>query len=117
MAISKELLKGTTTLLILQLLSESDRYGYEITREIEKRSDSTFNLKEGTLYPILHSLESELFVDSYWEDTESARKRKYYKITKKGLKLLSDKKKEWKIYSNGVKKVLEGGGVVELSSF
>ena len=109
MGVSKELLKGTTTLLILQLLSEGDKYGYEITRELEKRSDHLFTLKEGTLYPILHALENENMIEAYWEDTESARKRKYYRITKKGKGLLADKKQEWMEYSNGVKKVLGGG--------
>ncbi len=106
---NKELLKGTTHLLILQLLAESDKYGYQITKEIEKRSENLFTLKEGTLYPILHYLENEQIIESYWEQTQSARKRKYYKITKKGQKLFESKKKEWNEYSNGVKKVLEGG--------
>lgn len=113
MGVSKELLKGTTTLLILQLINEGDKYGYELTRELEKRSDSLFTLKEGTLYPILHVLESEAMIESYWEDTESARKRKYYCITKKGKKLLVDKKQEWLEYSNGVRKVLGGGACIE----
>lgn len=113
MAVSKELLKGTTTLLILQLLSEGDKYGYEMTRELEKRSDELFNLKEGTLYPILHNLENEDMIEAYWENTESARKRKYYRITKKGNKLLGEKKEEWMTYSKGVLKVLGGGACLE----
>lgn len=107
MKVSKELLKGTTTLLILQLLKEGDKYGYEMIKELEKRSENLFALKEGTLYPILHHLESEGMVEAYWEETELVRKRKYYRITKKGMGLLGDKKKEWKLYSEGVYKVLE----------
>lgn len=113
MGINKELLKGTTVLLILQLLDEGDKYGYELTRELEKRSDYLFTLKEGTLYPILHTLENERIIEAYWEETESARKRKYYCITQRGKKLLADKKKEWHEYSNGVRKVLGGGAFVE----
>lgn len=48
-----------------------------------KKSNNTFSLKEGTLYPILHSLENNNFVESYWDDTNGKRKRKYYRITKK----------------------------------
>lgn len=114
---NKELLKGTTPLLILQLLTESDKYGYQITKEIEKRSESLFTLKEGTLYPILHSLENEQIIESYWEQTQSARKRKYYKITDKGKKIFDAKKNEWNEYSNGVKKVLEGGFYIEPASY
>lgn len=113
--ISKELLKGTTTLLILQLLKEGDKYGYEMTKELEKRSEELFTLKEGTLYPILHNLESEGMIEAYWEDTQLARKRKYYRITKKGKKLLGDKKEEWVAYSRGVSKIIGGGVCLESS--
>lgn len=73
MKIDKELLKGSTTMLILKLLDSGDMYGYQMTKELELRSDNTFTLKEGTLYPILHSLESNQMIEAYWEDTESAR--------------------------------------------
>ena len=117
MKVSKELLKGTTTLLILQLLSEGDKYGYEMIKELDARSDELFTLKEGTLYPILHTLENDGMIEAYWEDTEQSRKRKYYKITKKGHKLLGDKKLEWDKYSKGVANILFGGGVVECKMY
>lgn len=106
MSVNKELLKGTTTLLILQLLDEGDKYGYEMVKELEIRTENLFTLKEGTLYPILHALENDQYIEAYWEKTESARKRKYYHITNKGKKELVTKKKEWEVYSNGVKRVL-----------
>lgn len=109
MRINKELLKGTTSLLILQLLNEGDKYGYEMTKELENRSENLFSLKEGTLYPILHALENEQLIEAYWEDTESMRKRKYYHITEQGKKELIEKKKEWQTYANGVKRVLNSG--------
>ncbi|MGL5674933.1 MAG: PadR family transcriptional regulator [Cellulosilyticaceae bacterium] len=114
MKVSKELLKGTTTLFILQLLEEGDKYGYQLTKELEKKSDNIFQLKEGTLYPILHGLESVGMIEAYWEETESARKRKYYCITEKGRGELAEKKKEWQIYSEGVKKVIGGIGCESL---
>ncbi|AFS79513.1 transcriptional regulator, PadR family [Gottschalkia acidurici 9a] len=109
---NKALLKGSTIMLVLNLLSTSDMYGYQMIKELEKRSDSTFTLKEGTLYPILHELESKGMIKSYWEDTESTRKRKYYNITTNGKKMLSQKQKEWKVYSNAIDKVM-GGEYVE----
>lgn len=111
--VSKELLKGTTVLLILKLLNDGDKYGYEMTKALEVHSDNLFTLKEGTLYPILHSLESQGMIESYWEETVAVRKRKYYRITNEGKKLLKDKKEEWLEYSNGVLKVLSGGARVE----
>ena len=68
-----------------------------------------FQLKEGTLYPILHNLESLGMIESYWEETKSMRKRKYYKITDEGRNELIERKKEWKIYEKGVKRVIRGG--------
>ncbi len=108
MAINKELLKGSTSMLILDLLSKQDMYGYQMTKTLESISDHTFTLKEGTLYPILHSLEKDKMIESYVEDTESARKRKYYRITKDGLNLLSEKKQEWNLFSTTINKVIGG---------
>lgn len=105
MKVSKELIKGSTSLLVLSVLKQSDMYGYKIIKEIEKQSEDVFVLKEGTLYPILHALEEENFLESYWEDTEG-RKRKYYHITKKGLKCLKEKQQEWQVFSTSVNKVL-----------
>lgn len=92
MKYSKELTAGTTPLLILSVMEKEDMYGYKIIKELESRSEKAFCLKEGTLYPILHSLEKEKLLESYWE-TADGRKRKYYHITKKGLKQLSKKKR------------------------
>lgn len=105
--LNKELLKGSTTLLILNLLNHKSMYGYQMIKELSEKSENIFELKEGTLYPILHSLEEKGFVTSYWEDTPS-RKRKYYSITKLGKKTLEDKQKEWDIFTSSVNKVLGG---------
>ena len=80
-------------------------YGYKIIKALEMRSENAFSLKEGTLYPILHSLEKENYLDSYW-DSSTGRKKKYYHITKKGLKLLESKVVEFEEFSVSVKKVL-----------
>lgn len=105
MKFSKELLKGSTATMILSTLENEDLYGYKIVKEIDAKSGGAFALKEGTLYPLLHSLEENGFVESYWELFEN-RNRKYYHITKKGLKELKNKKEEWKEYSKSVNKVL-----------
>lgn len=109
MAIDKSLLTGSTTMLILKLLESKDMYGYQMIEELEKRSDHTFELKAGTLYPILHALEEQGIVSSYDEEAVGARTRKYYHITSKGKKMLSDKRAEWETYTNAVNRVLKGG--------
>lgn len=107
MKIDKELLKGSTNMLVLSILEKEDMYGYKMIRKMADESNNVFELQEGTLYPILHSLEEKGFITSYWDETGS-KKRKYYSITKKGKEQLKDKKEEWKIFSNGINQVLGG---------
>lgn len=95
MKINKELLKGSTAILLLKLLSQEDMYGYQITQELKRLSDNTFELKEGTLYPALHALEKNGSVESYWFDTDEGRRRRYYRITDEGREQLAHKQKEW----------------------
>jgi len=111
MKINKELLKGSTVILILTLLNEKPMYGYEMIKEIDKNSGGVFTFKEGTLYPILHGLESEQFVVSYWSEQEGVRKRKYYRITDQGKQQLKEKKKEWLTFRTAIDHVLGGGQV------
>lgn len=110
MKIDKSLISGSTTMLVLMLLNEGDKYGYEMIKKLEERSDNTFILKEGTLYPILHGLEKDGMIESYMHETENGRKRKYYRITLKGQKLLADKKNEWDFFTSKINKVLGGEG-------
>ncbi len=107
MKISKELAKGSTALLVLSVISKRDMYGYQIIKCIEMASEEVFTLNEGTLYPILHSLEAEKCLEAYWCEAEG-RKRKYYKITAKGLEELAGREQEWKTFSTAVGKVLGG---------
>lgn len=105
MTISKELMKGSTAMLVLSVISDEDMYGYRIIKELESRSQNVFSLKEGTLYPVLHSMEEDGLLTSYWVDVEN-RKRKYYHITHKGKKQLKEKAEEFKTYSAAVGRVL-----------
>lgn len=108
MKVNKKLLTGSTTMLILKLLEEKDMYGYLMIEELAKRSDNTFSLKAGTLYPLLHGLENDGMLNSYDESVDSARSRKYYSITKKGKNLLKEKRQEWNVYVSAINQVLEG---------
>ena len=107
MKIDKELLKGSTTMLILNLLKQEDMYGYQMIKKLKETSENVFELKEGTLYPILHTLEEKGYITSYWDET-SSKKRKYYSITKEGKKHLKEKKQEWQTFSSGVNQVVGG---------
>lgn len=108
MKLDKNLIGGSSILLVLSLLEEKDYYGYEIIKELESRSDKTFQFKEGTLYPVLHKLENGGFVKSYMAKGETGKERRYYQITKHGKRQLEDEKEKWKIFSVSVNKVIGG---------
>ena len=97
-----------THLLVLSLLAGEDMYGYQMIVELARRSDHTFELKEGTLYPILHALEAERLVTVREKEAETGRVRKYYRITKKGMKALEEKKEEWRLFTKKVNDVACG---------
>lgn len=95
-------------MLLLSLLSKKDMYGYQLIQELKELSGDYFSLKEGCLYPILHSLENNELIRSYWEETESKRKKKYYHITEIGKKLLKKEKYEWEKYSHYINNIIGG---------
>lgn len=104
---NKSLLTGSTSMLLLSLLSEKDMYGYEMIETLGMRSNHVFDLKAGTLYPLLHSMEDKKYLESY-EDTESIKPRKYYRITRKGQKYLKAAREEWDEYTKAVNGVIGG---------
>ncbi|MDR3602366.1 MAG: PadR family transcriptional regulator [Desulfosporosinus sp.] len=85
---------------------ETNMYGYQMIEELRKKSNNTFELKAGTLYPLLHILEQKKMLTSYEETADNTRVRKYYSITKTGRKYLQEKKEEWKIYTATVNDLL-----------
>lgn len=105
----KTLLAGSTSLLVLKLLEEKDMYGYQMIEELRRRSDHTFDMKAGTLYPLLHTLEQKGFVEAWEETLDTARPRRYYHLTDAGKKQLEVKEAEWRTYAGAVLRVLEGG--------
>ena len=105
MAVEKNLISGSTAMLILKLLSEKDMYGYEMIEVLRERSQNVFELKAGTLYPLLHNLEEKGLLTVY-EKEAGNKVRKYYSITKQGKKILDEKKDEWELYSKAVASVL-----------
>lgn len=105
MSVDKSLVSGSMAMLLLKLLSEKDMYGYEMIDTLRKRSQNVFELKAGSMYPLLHSLEEKNLLTSYEEEV-LGKVRKYYSITKEGRKALGRKEEEWKEYSQAVLQVL-----------
>lgn len=107
MTVDKSLISGSTAMLILKLLEEKDMYGYEMIETLREKSNHVFELKAGTLYPLLHSMEEKGWLTGY-EQEYGGKLRKYYRLTREGKKQLSAKKAEWKEYSTAVVNVLGG---------
>lgn len=95
-----------TQLLVLSLLAGEDMYGYQMIMELARRSDHTFEMKEGTLYPVLHGLEKDGYVEAYQQEAPTGRMRKYYHLTRRGSAQLLTEKEAWERYSGAVNAVL-----------
>ena len=106
MQIDRELLKGSISLLLLNLLSRGEMYGYEILQAAAVRSSNTFEFKEGTLYPALHQFEKKGLVRSQWRTGDNGRERKYYSLTAKGRKAAQQYEKQWQHLTGAVNAVL-----------
>jgi transcriptional regulator len=101
-----QLLAGTLEMLVLQVVTPEPAYGYQITQDVLERSKGYFELKEGSLYPALHRMEREGFLESYWVEAGPKRRRKYYRATAQGLATLEKKQAEWHRFSMAVNGVL-----------
>jgi len=108
MAIEEQMRKGTTTVIILNLLAERKQpmYGYEIIQELEARSQGYFQFKEGLIYPRLHELERQNLLRSEWEGEEGSRRRKFYAITDAGRRRLEKEMQGWRSFTRHVNQLL-----------
>ena len=106
MNFDKSLMSGSTRLLVLSVLEKKDEYGWGIILQLKERSDDTFDMREGTLYPVLHALETDGMISSYEQEASAGRRRKYYHITDKGIRELARQKEQWEAFSGGVDRVI-----------
>lgn len=104
-----------TQLLVLSLLSGEDMYGYQMIVELARRSDHTFEMKEGTLYPVLHGLEKNGYVEAYQQEAPTGRMRKYYHLTRKGGAMLRTEAVAWQSYAGAVNAVLRSSPGLNLA--
>ena len=103
----RELLKGSTEHLILSLIGQEGTYGYELIKEMNRRSEGYFQFKEGTLYPALKRLEKEGLISGKWERLPSGQERRYYYLTQAGQRALDEKRAEWRSFSAAVNLVVQ----------
>jgi DNA-binding PadR family transcriptional regulator len=93
--ISKNLTAATTKPIILSILKQGNSYGYLIIKRIKELSKGKMHYSDGMLYPVLHRLEKEGLIKSYWKMEKDTKPRKYYEITEKGKKALAVEQEQW----------------------
>ena len=95
MGIDSDLIRGHIDTIILKILKEEDRYGYEICKEVEEKTNGAYELKQPTLYSCLKRLEDQKMISSYWKDSDIGGRRHYYRLTQKGRNTLDRNQEEW----------------------
>ena len=108
MKFESQLLKGIAPVVVLEILSRGQMYGYELSQAIEQRSGDILTLGKGTLYPLLYNLEAKKLIRGKWQQTNSSRKRRYYSITSKGKGQLAKQKAQLKELTAGLDLVFGG---------
>ncbi len=101
--ISSDLIRGHIDTIILKLLIEGDKYGYEISKLVHSNSKGEYELKEATMYSSLKRMEKDGNIVSYWGDETHGGRRKYYRVTDSGREFYSESKKNWE----NAKRILE----------
>lgn len=99
-------IKGHLDMLVLAVLAAGPLHGYAVIEELKKRSDDSFDLPEGTVYPVLHRLEKEGLLMSAWSEV-GGRRRRTYTLTKTGQLALAEQQGSWRAFADAVGKVLE----------
>jgi PadR family transcriptional regulator PadR len=108
MKFESQLLKGIAPVVVLEILSRGQMYGYELSEAIEQKSEQVLTLGKGTLYPLLYNLEARKLIRGKWETADSGRKRRYYSITSRGKAQLAEQKQQLKELTAGLKQVFGG---------
>lgn len=105
-----------TEMLLLHAAGQGDSGGYDLSQQVLERSRGHFDLLEGDLYPMLHRLERQGLLDSYWSEVAKDRRRKFYRITAQGQMLLESRREQWRQFSTGVNGVIgtpQSGGLLD----
>jgi len=101
----RELKKGSAELLILSLVEARQRHGYEIGKLIESRSDGTLRFSAAALYPLLYRLEKRGWLEGRWIERAGQRRRRYYRLTADGRKMLAEQRSGWRIFVAAINRV------------
>ncbi|PCJ51289.1 MAG: PadR family transcriptional regulator [Planctomycetota bacterium] len=107
MSWSKDLVAASATPIILSILAEKENYGYSIIKKVEELSGGEMQWTDGMLYPVLHRLEKQGLIKSKWGKSDIGRRRKYYRLEKKGKKELIEEKRKWSVINSVLESVCQ----------
>jgi len=102
-----ELMRGTLDLLILKTLALQPMHGWGIAQRIQQVSQEVFSVNQGSLYPALHRLEQQGWIDADWSDSDNNRRAKFYRLTAKGRKQLASEERNWERVAAAVARILQ----------
>ena len=103
MDINKDLVAASATPLVLAILREGESYGYAIQKRVRELSGGELEWTDGMLYPLLHRLERNGYIEASWGKSETGRRRKYYRLTDRGMKELSSQKRQWEVIESALR--------------
>jgi DNA-binding PadR family transcriptional regulator len=106
MNVGKDLVAASATPLILAILREGESYGYAIIKRVAELSGGELQWTDGMLYPVLHRLERNGFVKTFWGRSESGRRRRYYRLTDSGAEELASQRRQWQVVDSALRRTL-----------
>src|SRR5687768_389693 len=115
MTINKDLVAASSTPLVLAILAEGDSYGYAILKRVRELSGGALEWTDGMLYPVLHRLEKSGLVEARWDQAETGRKRKYYRITGAGREQLAEERRQWSTVDQALRNIWPALAVAGIS--
>ena len=110
LAISKDLIAASSTPIVLAILAEGDSYGYAILQRVREASGGRMEWTDGMLYPVLHRLERQGLIEARWEQADTGRKRKYYRVTSQGRVQLAEERRQWQAVTEAMQGIWQALG-------
>lgn len=105
MRIERELMRGAGPTAVLRLLSRQEMYGYELVEALTRQTGGVLAMGQSTLYPMLYNLEAKGLIEATWQESDSGRERKYYRLTAKGEKRLKADTDQWRALAGAMEAI------------
>lgn len=105
--IDKDLVAASATPLVLGILADGESWGYAILKQVNELSSGRITWTDGMLYPLLHRLERQGYVQAQWQLADNGRRRRHYAITPAGLDALAERRRQWEVVSEALEKLVE----------